>query len=108
MSETIKLVQGDTRPQIKVTLTDDTTGMPIDITRGVLKMRFRAAGESVVLTTLTGTILDGAAGTGVFNWPVGALDVNEGNYEGEIEVTFEDTTVQTVYELLKFKLRSQF
>lgn len=108
MSEKIKLVQGDTRPQVKVTLTDDTTGLPIDITRGTLRMRFRAAGSDTVLSTLVGTIVDGPGGVGVFQWPVGALSVEPGDYEGEVEVTFEDLTVQTVYDLLLFKLRAQF
>jgi hypothetical protein len=31
-----------------------------------------------------------------------------GDYEGEIEITFVDTTVQTVYDLLKFKVREDF
>jgi len=31
-----------------------------------------------------------------------------GDYEGEIQITFADTTVQTVYDLLKFKLREDF
>lgn len=108
MSEKIKLVQGDTRPQVKVTLTDDTTGLPVDITRGTLRMRFRAAGTDVVLATLVGTITDGPNGVGVFQWPAGTLDVDAGDYEGEVEVTFEDATVQTVYDLLIFKLRAQF
>ena len=108
MAEKIKLVQGDTRPQIQVTLTDDTTGLPIDITRGTLRMRFRAAGGDTVLSTLIGTITDPVNGVGVFLWPVGTLDVDPGDYEGEVEVTFEDTTVQTVYDLLLFKLRAQF
>lgn len=108
MSEQIKLVQGDTRPQVQVTLTDDTTGLPIQITGATVRMRFRAAGSSTVLSTLVGTVTDGVKGTAVFQWPVGSLSVDEGAYEGEIEITFADATVQTVYEILKFKLRAQF
>lgn len=108
MSEKIKLVQGDTRPQVKVTLTDDTTGDPIDLGTGTVRMRFRAAGDSTVLSTLVGTIVNSVGGVVVFSWPDGALNVDAGDYEGEIEITFADTTVQTVYDLLKFKLREQF
>lgn len=108
MSESIKLVRGDNRPQVKVTLTDDTTGNAIDITGATVRMRFRAAGTDTVLATLVGTVTGGITGDAVFNWPVGALDVPEGAYEGEIEITFADTTVQTVYDVLKFKLREQF
>lgn len=32
MAEKIKLVQGDTGPQVRLTLTDDITGKAIDLT----------------------------------------------------------------------------
>lgn len=108
MAESIKLVRGDTRPQVQVTLTDDTTGLPIDITGATVRLRFRAAGSDVVLATIVGTVTSGVNGNAVFQWPVGSLNVDAGAYEGEIEVTFSDTTVQTVYDVLKFKLRDQF
>ena len=108
MAEKIKLVQGDTKPQIKVTLTDETTGEPVDITDSTPRLKFRAANTSTVLTTMVGTVTVGIAGECVFVWPSGALDVEPGDYEGEVEVTFEDNTVQTVYDLLKFKLRQDF
>jgi hypothetical protein len=31
-----------------------------------------------------------------------------GDYEGEIQITFSDGQIQTVYDLLKFKVRSDF
>lgn len=108
MAEKIKLVQGDTKPQIKVTLTDETTGEPVDITDSTPRLKFRAANTTTVLTTMVGTVTVGAAGECVFVWPSGALDVEPGDYEGEVEVTFEDNTVQSVYDLLKFKLRQDF
>jgi hypothetical protein len=37
-----------------------------------------------------------------------SLDGAPGDYEGEIEITFADSTIQTVYDLLKFKLRQDF
>jgi hypothetical protein len=108
MSEKIKLVAGDTRPQVKVTLTDDTTGDPIDIgVGGTVALHFRATGTDVVLFTVAGTVVDSVNGVVVFSWPPGSLDLDEGMYEGEIEITFPDGTSQTVYDLLNFKLRSQ-
>lgn len=108
MAEKIKLVRGDTRPQLQVTLTDESDGSAINITGATVRLRFRAAGETTVLSNFTGVITDAASGKVVFLWPQGSLDVEPGDYEGEIEVTFPDTTVQTVYEVLKFKLRDQF
>lgn len=108
MAEKIKLVRGDTRPQIKATLTDETTGAVINITAATVRLRFRAAGDTTVLSNITGTVVDGINGVCVFSWPAGSLNVEPGDYEGEIEVTFADGTIQTVYDVLKFKLRDQF
>jgi len=126
MSEKIKLVQGDTRPQLVLSLTDDTTGDPIDVSTATVRMRFRALGSTTVLSTMTaskiaGRVLEdgtidltspydtpGVGGRCVISWSAGALSLDPGDYEGEIEITFADTTVQTVYDTLKFKLRGQF
>ena len=109
MSEKIKLVQGDTRPQIKVFLTDDTTGLPIDITGAACLMKFRAVGAEVLTDTLTGAVLDGPNGVVVFPWNSTTLDCDPGDYEDEIEVTFPNNSGrQTVYDLLKFKVRADF
>ena len=109
MSEKIKLVQGDTRPQIKVTLTDDTTGLPVDITGATCRMKFRAVGSTELIETLTGIVLDGPNGVVVFSWGPTSLDVGAGDYEGEVEVTYASGQgIQTVYDPLKFKVREDF
>lgn len=126
MAEKIKLVQGDSRPQLVLSLTDDTTGAAIDVSTATVHLHFRAAGADTILATLTaqnipGKVLDdgsidftapyntsGAGGRCVINWTTDALNQDAGDYEGEIEITFADSTVQTVYDILKFKLRSQF
>lgn len=108
MAEKIKLVHGDTRPQLKVTLTDEYTGLPIDIRSSVCHMYFRAVGSATVLDTLDGIILDGENGVVVFAWNPTTLSVDAGDYEGEVEIMFFDGTIQTVYDLLKFKVRQDF
>ena len=109
MAEKIRFVQGDTRPQIQVTLTDENTGAAIDVTGATCRLKFRAAGSSSLLDTLTGTVLNGSSGTVVFAWNLASLNVEPGDYEGEVEVTFPNNGgVQTVYELLKFKVREDF
>jgi hypothetical protein len=110
MAEKIRLVQGDTRPSLVTTLTDSTTGAAINITGATVRLKFRAAGATTLQATIVGTVTDGAAGTVVFDWsdePT-SLDGDPGDYEGEIEITFADSTIQTVYDLLKFKLRQDF
>jgi hypothetical protein len=109
MAEKIKLVQGDTRPQLKLTLTDETTGEAIDISGAEVFLKFRAAGESTVLDTLTGNVFDGPAGVVVFRWNPTTLDVPGGDYEGEVEINFgAGQGIQTVYDVLKFKVREDF
>lgn len=110
MSEKIKLVQGDTRPALLVNLTDDTTGDPISISGATVRLKFRAVGGSAILSTLTGSVIDGANGQVAFYWAQDptSLQGAPGDYEGEIEITFADGQVQTVYDLLKFKLRAEF
>ena len=110
MAEKIKLVQGDTKPAIVCRLTDDTTGLPLGITGATVRLKFRATGATELTATVTGTVTDGANGEVVF-YPASApemLQGDPGDYEGEIEITFADTTVQTVYDLLKFKVREDF
>lgn len=108
MAEKIKLVQGDTRPYLKVTLRD-ADGSLINVKDSTVVLKFRQAGEDVTLFTLTGSQPNGGAdGVVVFNFFSGALNVEPGAYEGEIEIQFAPTDVQTVYDLLKFSVRAQF
>ena len=129
MDEKIKLVQGDTRPQIKVVITDDTTGGIVDISGANVVMKFRATGTTTVLFTLAGYLqsgiedadgnvtlsavgeayaLAGSGGRVAFQFLTGQLNIDPGTYEGEIEVTFSDSSIQTVYVPIKFQLRAQF
>lgn len=110
MADKIKLVQGDTGPQLQLTLTDEVTGLPIDLTGATVTMKFRASGDETTLLTRTAFINPETALNGlcVVHWLTGDLDVEPGSYEGEIEVVFQDAMRQTVYDLLKFTLRQDF
>jgi hypothetical protein len=58
---------------------------------------------------MTGTVTDGAAGLVVFQMSELSMAGEPGDYEGEIQVTFASSGgVQTVYDLLKFKMRQDF
>jgi BppU N-terminal domain len=108
MSDKIKLVQGDTRPSIQVTLTDENTGNVIDITGATIKMFFRAVGSTAILDTLNGVITNPTGGVVVFSWNSNTLATADGQYEGEVQTTFADNTIQTAYSLLKFVVRADF
>jgi hypothetical protein len=110
MAEKIRLVQNDTRPALVCTITDDATGAAVNITGATCRLKFRALGSTELTATLTGTVTNGAAGVVEFYWasvPT-ALAGDAGDYEGEIEITFPGGQIQTVYDLLKFKVRDDF
>ena len=107
MSDKILLVQGDTRPALVCTLTDGSTGNPINITGASVTFRFREVGSTTTKATINGSVTDGANGVCEFQWTNTALDT-AGNFEGEIEITFSSGAVQTIYDKLKFKVREQF
>mgnify|MGYP003112125018 CR=1 FL=1 len=126
MADKIKLVQGDTKPALIVSLTDETTALPIGISGATVKLKFRASGGTSTLATVTGSLLTGkvntdgtidttspydVAGNGgrvQFQWGSSDLNQSAGDYEGEIEITFSDGSIQTVYDKVKFKLREDF
>lgn len=127
MSKKIRLVQGDTRPQLVFSVTDDNTDLPIDLsdpgTSAVVK--FRETGSDTIKATmdcfkLTGIVLEddtvsydapynglGTGGRLYMDWSADALDT-DGSFEAELEITFSDGGVLTAYETAKFVIREQF
>lgn len=105
----IYLVQGDSnRPQVQATITDENTGNVVDITGATPLMKFRMVGSTTLQATITGVITDGPNGVCVFAMPAAALTGDPGNYEGEIQITFSNGDIQTVYDPLKFRVREDF
>jgi len=107
MAETYKYVQGDTGPQIQVTITD-TDGAAVDLTNGSVTLHFRAAGTTTVLFSRALALADATNGQAVLQWATTDLNVDAGNYEGEIETVLSSGRRETRYELLKFKIREDF
>lgn len=123
MNEKIKLVKGDTGPTLYLSLTNEQTGAVIDLTGASLVFRFGPAGDSTIKETLamglaTGIVLEdgsvstappynvaGAGGRCFIQWSPTALDT-EGEFEGEVEITFPDGTIQTVYDIFRLKVRA--
>lgn len=110
MSEKIRLVRNDTRPALVCTITDDTTGAAVDISGATVVLKFRAAGAETLTATVVGSVTNGPAGQVTF-FPATAPEMLEGepgDYEGEIEITFSDGQIQTVFDVLRFKVREDF
>ena len=120
-SETLNLVQGDTLPELTFSLKDSNTAAsgltldpnnsatwsPIDVTGAQVRLRLRELGSTAVKSTLLCTVSDGQGGKVITDFPAGTLDT-AGTFEGEIEITFATGGIQTVYDLVKFKVRSDF
>jgi hypothetical protein len=109
-ADVIRLVEGDEKPVIVVTLTDDLTGTPIDLSLSttVVTIKFREAGTTTLLSTIaTSKLSGGTTGQIQFNFAGGVLDVDPGMYEGEIVINFNGE-VQTVYDTLRFTVRENF
>jgi hypothetical protein len=119
--ETLKLVTGDTLPDLRFVLkdqsagaagvtfdaNDSTTWAPIPITGATIKLRVRLIGSAALTSTLSGVISDGTGGAVIFPF-TGNPFTASGLYEGEIEITFSDGGIQTLYDLVKFKVRNDF
>jgi hypothetical protein len=120
-SETLDLVAGDTLPELTFTLKDSNkaatgveldpqdpdTWAAIDLTGCAVRLRLRKAGESTVSTTLTCTVSDPESGVCITDFSSGGL-TEAGTFEGELEVTFATGGVQTVYDLIRIRVREDF
>jgi hypothetical protein len=118
---TIDLVQNDQLPEIAVTLKDSNaaatgqtldadnpdTFSPIDLSGGSVRLRIREVGKTTLLDNIVGTVTDASAGKATFVFGSSTLSTT-GVLEGEIEITDSSSRTQTVVDLIKFKVRSQF
>ena len=120
-SSTIKLVVGDTFPELNFSLKDSNaaaSGKTLDeedsgtwgavaITNGAVKLRIREVGSSTITQTVSCSISSGSGGTCIASFSTAAFPT-AGTYEGEIEFTTSSGKVQTVQDLIKFIVRNDF
>lgn len=107
MADVIRLVKGDSKPVIQLTLTDDVAGSVLDLSAAstTVAVRFRKAGTTTLLSTINcSKVTNGTDGKVQFDFTGGVLNVDPGQYEGEIVVDYNGST-QTVYDLLTFRVR---
>ena len=110
MDSRIRLVQGDTGPQVQVTLTDEASGDPIDLTGATATLHFRSEATGTTLFSRPLVISGATAAQGIATvvWDTTDLDQDPGDYSGEVEVVLATGLRQTVYDLLKFRLREDY
>ena len=109
MVDRIKLVQNDTGPQIRVVLSDQVTGNPIDLTGATVTLNFREVEGTTALFSRPAFINPEYAPSGIayIEWEPGDLNVPAGDYEGEIEVVNATGARETIYEKLRFRVREE-
>ena len=120
-SETIKLVKGDTLPELTITLKDSntaapgktldaedpTTFAPIDVTGGTVRVRIRQIGSTTILKTVVTTITSAEDGKVSMLFPADTFD-EAGFFEAEVEFTTSGGNIQTVNDLIKLNVRDDF
>ncbi len=120
-SSTIKLVVGDTLPELNFTLKDSntaaagktldaddsTTWAAVNLTGSTVRFRIREVGSTTVLSTITATITGASTGQVAVAFPSGTWTTS-GTFEGEIEHTTSGGGIQTVQDLIKFQVRDDF
>jgi len=110
MATSFNYVQGDTGPQIKLSFTDEDTSTASDLTGATVTLHFRAAGDAAVLFSRTLYINPQTAsgGEAILQWQTEDLNQEPGVYEGEIEVVRSTGLRETIFDILKFRIREDF
>ena len=102
-SDTIKLVVGDTLPQLVFSLKDSNTAAagqtldiensdtwaPVDVSGGSVKLRIREVGQTTVLSTINMVLSNPSNGTCTCTFPTGTW-TSAGTFEGEVEYTNQE------------------
>ncbi len=128
----VQLVQGDTNPPLIISLTNETynslsgntTITPIDVSSATVELKIRKL-NSTVFATVTGTPIAGYTNTDgtidytspydilgkggriSFFWEPGDL-TEFGKCQGEVQITYLDSGIQTVYNIIPIQIREQF
>ena len=120
--DVIKLVRGDTLPQLNLTLRDSntaaegktldqndpTTWAPMDLTGATVKLKFRAKGSSTVKEELSMYANGDPVNGKVFMaWGTNTLDT-AGEFTGEVEITYSNGDISTVFKQLSFIVREDY
>lgn len=109
MADPIYLVQGDT-PSVKVTLSREGTSDAINVSGATVYLHFRKKDKTSLLFSITGesTAQEETAGIVNFTFTSSQMNLKTGNYEAEVEIVYDNGSIETVFETLDFTLREDF
>lgn len=102
----ITLVQGDTAPILRGTITDDSTGDPLDLTDCQVFFQMRKKDDLRYTVNAECDITNEDLGQVAYS--IGANDLNTpGEYQGQFEVHYADLTEQTTHNIVTINVRRQ-
>jgi hypothetical protein len=107
MGDKLELVENDNKPSYTFTVTDEDD-VAIDLTGSTVNFYFKKMGAAALKnaghTACVGVDLPN--GIVRYDWANDDLDT-PGLYEGELEVTYADTTVQTIIDTWQIRVRPE-
>lgn len=110
MATTLYFVQSDTLPQIKLTLTNEDSETPKDLTNKIISLHAKPATGAGVRFSREAIfpqgIVDRLAGICYIQWLDGDLNRPAGEYSAEIEIyDTVSNSRETIYDLIKLVIR---
>ena len=109
--DTIYLVKDDNGSQLECRITREDTDTAVDLTGATALLKFRKKRTTGVLFTLNNITIapvDLPNGQALFQFSAANLNLDAGLYEGEVEITFSNSNIETIYELIDFQVRDDF
>lgn len=103
----IRLVQGDTRPQLKARLTITSTGLPVDLTSATgVRFQMRQDNDRRYTVDAPAAVVDAVDGRVVYTWAANDLRA-VGTYQAQWEITWAEGAVQTTTPAGTVEVRAQ-
>lgn len=103
----VRMVQGDTRPELRATLTLTRSGEPRDLTGAAsVKFQMRKADDRHYTVNAEAEILDAEAGDVRYVWSANDLRT-PGLYDAQWEITWAEGAIQTTTPVNSIEVRPQ-
>jgi hypothetical protein len=78
------------------------------LTSATVTLHLRAVDTTTVLVSRNATITSPLTGVAIIAWQATDLDLDAGEYEGEVETVLASGLRETIFDLLQFTVREDF
>ena len=103
----LEFVQGDTAPDLVATLHEDgDASAPINLTGCTVVFQMRKPDDKRYTVNRSATIEDAVNGVVRYEWGANDLAI-PGTYQGQFEVTYSDSKIQTTKDTFSIEVRRQ-